>query len=52
MAKRIVRLYKQGWLFSTIAKDTGQSVDDVIEVLVDAGIINEMMIELRKANGR
>ena len=52
MTRRILIAYKQGYLFDRIAKDEGCSVDDVLETLVDAGIIQLQMVELRKANGR
>lgn len=43
--KRIIQLRREGYRIWKIAELTGRSTDDVVEVLVDAGIIAISLVE-------
>jgi len=52
MKRRIVKQFRQGYYFWRIAKDNRTTVDNVLEILVDAGLVCLALVEARKVRGR
>ena len=52
MKKRIIKQFNQGYYFWRIARDNRTTVDDVLEILVDTGLVCLALVEARKVRGR